>query len=78
MMGIMVMNEFEVRSYGGQELAVFYGLDLMPASAGKRLSKWMGINPELKTELQGNGRRKGKKMLTPLQVRTIVQYLGEP
>ena len=38
----MVMNEFEVRSYGGQELAVFYGLDLMPASAGKRLSKWVG------------------------------------
>ena len=74
----MVMNEFEVRSYGGQELAVFYGLDLMPASAGKRLSKWMGINPELKTELQGNGWRKVKKMLTPLQVRTIVQYLGEP
>ena len=74
----MVMNEFEVRSYEGQELAVFYGLDLMPASAGKRLSKWMGINPELKTELQGNGWRKGKKMLIPLQVRTIVQYPGEP
>ena len=49
MMGIMVMNEFEVRSYGGQELAVFYGLDLMPASAGKRLSQWVGVNPELKT-----------------------------
>ena len=52
--------------------------DLMPASAGKRLSQWVGVNPELKTELQGNGWRKGKKMLTPLQVRTIVQYLGEP
>ena len=37
-----------------------------------------GGNPELKTELQGSGWRKGKKMLTPLQVRTIVQYLGEP
>ncbi len=73
----MVMNEFEVRSYGGQGLAVFYGLDLMPASAGKRLSK-CGGNPELKTELQGNGWRKGKKMLIPLQVRTIVQYPGEP
>ena len=36
------------------------------------------VNPELKAELQGNGWRKGKKMLTPLQVRTIVQYLGEP
>ena len=61
MMGIMVMNEFEVRSYGWQELAVLYGPDLMPASAGKRLSKWVGV----KTELQGNGWRKGKKMLIP-------------
>ena len=77
-MGITMMNEFEVRSYGWQELAVLYGSDLMPVSAGKRLSKWVGVNPELKTELQGNGWRKGKKMLTPLQVRTIVQYLGEP
>ena len=42
MMGIMMLNEFEVRSYGWQELAVFYGLDLMPASAWKRLSKWVG------------------------------------
>ena len=74
----MMMDEFEVRSYGWQELAVLYGPDLMPASAGKRLSQWVGVNPELKTELQGNGWRKGKKMLTPLQVRTIVQYLGEP
>ena len=62
-----MLNEFEVRSYGWQELAVLYGPDLMPASAGKRLSKWVGVNPELKAELQGHGWRKGKKMLTPLQ-----------
>ena len=37
-MGITMMNEFEVRSYGGEELAVLYGSDLMPVSAGKRLS----------------------------------------
>ena len=49
-----MMNEFEVRSYGGEELAVLYGSDLMPVSAG--------VNPELKTELQGNDWRKGKKM----------------
>ena len=42
MMGIMMLNEFEVRSYGWQELAVLYGPDLMPESAGKRLSKWVG------------------------------------
>ena len=38
----MMLNEFEVRSYGWQELAVFYGLDLLAASAVKRLSKWVG------------------------------------
>ena len=65
MMGIMVMNEFEVRSYGGQELAVFYGLDLMPASGRETVVQMGGGNPELKTELQGNGWRKGKKMLIP-------------
>ena len=77
-MGMRRRNEFEVRSYGGQELAVFYGLDLMPASAGKRLSKWVGADPVLETELQGYGWRKGKKTLTPRQVKTIVQFLGEP
>ena len=57
-----MMNEFEVRSYGGEELAVLYSSDLMSVSAGKRLSQWVGVNPELKTELQGNDWRKGKKM----------------
>ena len=46
-------------------MAVLYSSDLMSVSAGKRLSKWVGVNPELKTELQGNGWRKGKKMLIP-------------
>ena len=44
-MGIMIVNEFEIRSYGWQELAVLYGPDLMPESAGKRLSKWVGADP---------------------------------
>ena len=46
-MGIMIVNEFEIRSYGWQELAVLYGPDLMPESAGKRLSKWVGADPVL-------------------------------
>ena len=62
----MIVNEFEIRSYGWQE------------SAGKRLSKWVGADPVLETELQGYGWRKGKKTLTPRQVKTIVQFLGEP
>ena len=77
-MGIMIVNEFEIRSYGWQELAVLYGPDLMPESAGKRLSKWVGADPVLETELQGYGWRKGKKTLTPRLVKTIAQFLGEP
>ena len=38
----MMLNEFEVRSYGWQELAVLYGPDLMPASAGKRFPNGWG------------------------------------
>ena len=53
-MGITMMNEFEVRSYGGEELAVLCGSDLMSVSAGKRLSQWVGVNPELETEPRGN------------------------
>ena len=52
-----MMNEFEVRSYGWQELAVLYGRETVVQMGGG--------NPELKTELQGNGWRKGKKMLIP-------------
>ena len=40
--------------------------------------KWVGADPVLETELQGYGWRKGKKTLTPRQVKTIVQFLGEP
>ena len=46
-------------------MAVLYSSDLMSVSAGKRLSKWVGVNPELKTEPQGNDGRRGKKMETP-------------
>ena len=74
----MMLNEFEVRSYGWQELAVLYGPDLMPASAGKRLSKWVGVNPELQAALPRNGWRQGKKPLRPLTVRTIVHFPGYP
>ena len=35
-MGIMIVNEFEIRSYGWQELAVLYGPDLMPESIMKK------------------------------------------
>lgn len=72
------MHEFKMKSYGWQELAVLYGADLTPESAGKRLANWVWANPSLSRELQLRGWQKGKRTLTPLQVETIVHFLGEP
>lgn len=74
----MTTNEFQIRSYGWQELAVLYGTELTPESAAKRLSKWVAGNASLFCELERHGWKKGKKTLTPIQVQTIVRFLGEP
>lgn len=72
------MENFKIRAYGWQELAILYAPDLTPESAGKRLSSWIRFNPKLTHELQESGWKKGQRVLTPLQVGIIIQYLGEP
>lgn len=74
----MTINEFKIRTYGWQELAVCYAPNLTPESAGKRLSAWVKQNPSLTEALQQAGWRRGQKVLTPLQVQRVVEYLGEP
>ena len=74
----MLINNFEIRSYGWQELAILYAPDLTPESAAKRLSTWVQINPTLLTTLEASGWRKGQRVLTPRQVGVIVDFLGEP
>lgn len=74
----MMINEFQIRSYGWQELAVLYGTGLTPESAAKRLSKWVASNAALLGELERHGWKKGKKTLTPIQVQVIVRFLGAP
>lgn len=74
----MIINNFPIRSYGWQELAILYAPDLTKESAGKRLSNWIGANRSLQEALIQAGWKKGKRLLTPLQVKVIVEYLGEP
>lgn len=74
----MEEEKFKIRSYGWQELALLYGEGLTPESSTKRLSKWVQINPSLTDELERCGWKKGKKILTPIQVQVIVRFLGEP
>ncbi len=60
------------------ELAMAYAPDLTLQGAVNRLMAWIRHNPELTEALTRTGYRKTQKMLTSLQVRTIVSYLGEP
>lgn len=70
--------DFKLRTYGWQELAMLYAEDITPTSATKRLSNWIQQNSKLQEELAETGWHKGQRVLTPLQVQTIVKYLGEP
>lgn len=74
----MTINEFKIRSYGWQELAILYAPNLTPESAGKRLAMWVKQHPHLTEALQQAGWRRGQRVLTPLQVQRVVEYLGEP
>lgn len=71
-------DQFEIRSYGWQELAILYAPGLVPNSAAKRLTKWILIDHKLCEQLIQVGWKKGNRVLTPLQVRFIVDSLGQP
>lgn len=74
----MISRYSIAKSYSLKELALLYGPDLKPESAGKRFAIWIKSNTSLYLELQRNGWKKGARFFTPLQVETIVNYLGEP
>lgn len=74
----MIINEFKIRTYGWQELAVQYAPELSPGSAARRLSRWVDKNEVLTSELIRLGWRKGYRVLTPIQVKAMVELLGEP
>ena len=53
------MEDFKIRTYGWQELAILYAPDLTPESAGKRLSSWIRFNPKTYARVARIGMEKG-------------------
>jgi hypothetical protein len=74
----MEQNEFQLQAYSFQELAIAYAPALSVGSAVNRLSRWIRVSNSLREELYTLGWMPGNKQFTPMQVRTIVSYLGEP
>jgi len=66
------------RVWGYQELAICYFPHIKPQSASNQLRRWINYSPELLEKLAGCHWVPGRKILTPRQVRCIVDHLGEP
>ncbi|MBR0276765.1 MAG: DUF4248 domain-containing protein [Prevotella sp.] len=74
----MNQKEFSIRSYPKSELALLYFPDATPHVALNRLNSWIRRCQPLTEALAANYQARHAKYFTPLAVRLIVEYLGEP
>lgn len=69
---------FVIRVYSKEELARLYNPEKCITPALLCLYRWMRMNRKLMEELAAVGYNKYRHSFTPLEVRIIVKYLGEP
>ena len=70
--------DFEIRSYGFQELGTKYFPFIQPKSASQQLKRWILRSEKLLADLVQTGYHNGQRTLTPRQVRLIVTHLDPP
>ena len=71
-------EQFKIKSYGYGELALLYFPNSTKKSASVQMRRWLRQNESLKKQLKDSGFRPGLKLLTPKQVKILVDFLGEP
>ncbi|WP_321332058.1 DUF4248 domain-containing protein [uncultured Bacteroides sp.] len=71
-------RSFPIRTYSKAELAMLYCPNQCITLALNTLYRWMRLNTALMAELQSVGYYRFRRSFTPLEVRIIVKYLGEP
>lgn len=71
-------KEFVIRSYSYCELAMLYFPNSTKKSASAQLGRWIQGNEKLKNQLTEMGFKPKKKLLTPNQVKLIIEVFGEP
>lgn len=71
-------ESFKIRSYGYGELALLYFSNSTKNSASTQLGRWVRQNEKLKEKLVAAGFKPRRKILTPIQVKIIVEFLGAP
>jgi hypothetical protein len=71
-------GQFKIKSYGYGELALLYFPKSSKKSASTQLGRWVRQNEKLKIKLLEFGYKPRKKILTPSEVKLIVESFGDP
>lgn len=72
------METFTIRAYGRTELAQCYFPTLNPQVAYRKLQSWIDYYPHLRERLNATGLNPRSRVYMPVQVRMIVEAIGEP
>lgn len=73
-----IMETFIIRAYGRTELAQCYFPTLNPQVAYRKLQSWIDYYPHLRERLNATGLNPHSRVYMPVQVRMIVEAIGEP
>ena len=72
------MENFQIRSYGKSELALCYSPDITESAARRKLMRWIDRKPGLMGAMRAAGYNALSHTFLPLEVKLIVEALGEP
>ncbi|MDN0071304.1 DUF4248 domain-containing protein [Bacteroides caecigallinarum] len=71
-------QEFRLRTYKKNELAMMYFPDVSKAAASRNFRRWIKNCPPMMKELEAMGYDKNRQYLLKAEVAVIVKHLGEP
>ena len=71
-------SSFPIRAYGRTELAQCYFPALNPQVAYRKLQSWIDYCPHLRERLNALNANPRSRVYMPVQVRLIVEAIGEP
>lgn len=69
---------FKIRTYGFGELAQLYFPSITKKSASAQLRRWIKMSKRVMSMLISLGYKPGNRLLTPIQVKIIIDEFGEP
>jgi hypothetical protein len=71
-------KQFEIRTYGFNELAQCYFPNITSESASVKFSRWIHTNPQLMEKLSELNWKKRSKCFTPKQVNVLIGHFDPP